>query len=269
MGATDAAARWSEALAAWAIPDQILNAAPQSPWHHSPATFRRAADLALDEELPQSPSRRAALEALPDGGSVLDVGAGGGAASLPLVPPAGLLIAVDQSQAMLDTFAEAAEEQGAFHREVAGSWPDVAGHVEAADVVVCHNVAYNVPDLVPFAAALTDHARARVVLELTAEHPLAVTNHLWLGLHGIERPTSPTAADAVAVLVEIGLEVHTARFERPSLSGGMERSDRVALARRQLCVGPERDVEIEALLGSRNDASLRQFVTIWWHGSAS
>ena len=35
---------------------------------------------------------------------MLDVGAGGGAASLPLTPPAGVLIPVDESQAMLDVF---------------------------------------------------------------------------------------------------------------------------------------------------------------------
>lgn len=264
-----AAARWADALAAWAIPQQILDAAPQSPWHYTPALFRHAADLALDEAASATPSRRAALEALPDGGSVLDVGAGGGAASLPLAPPAVCLTAVDQSPAMLEAFAAAAEDRDVAHRQVQGSWPDVADDVEAADVVVCHNVAYNVAELVPFATALTDHARVRVVLELTTQHPLVTTNHLWRSLHGVERPITPTADDAIAVLDETGLEVHAEAFERPSLFTGVPRADRVALARRQLCVGPERDAEIDALLDPGHGQALHRFVALWWEGSAS
>ncbi len=266
--AMTAAAEWADALATWAIPAHILDAAPESPWHYPPALFQRATELAVAEEASTNPSRQAALEALPDGGSVLDVGAGGGAASLPLAPPAALLTAVDQSPAMLEAFATGAEERGVSHREVEGSWPDVSDEVEAVDVVTCHNVAYNVANLVPFVSALTDHARARVVLELTAQHPLVDTNHLWLGLHGIERPTTPTAADAIAVIEEMGLDAHAVRFERPSLFSGMARVDRVAFARRQLCVGPERDREIDALLGSDNDAPLRQFMALWWQGTA-
>ena len=93
------------------------------------------------------------------------MGAGGGAASLPLAPPAALLVAVDESQAMLNSFAEAATRRRARHELIAGRWPDVAATAPVADVVVCHHVAYNVPDLAPFLRALTDHARYRVVLE--------------------------------------------------------------------------------------------------------
>lgn len=205
---------------------------------------------------------------------MLDVGAGGGAASLALTPPAALLTAVDQSPTMLKAFAEGAGERGVSHREVEGSWPDVAGDlgaagIEAADVVVCHNVAYNVGDLAPFAAALTDHARARVVLELNARHPMVALNHAWLALHGVERPTTPTAGDAIAVLEEMGLAVHSEEFERPSLLAHLERDELVAFARRRMCVGPERDAEIDVLLAPGHDAPLRQFVTIWWQGSAS
>ncbi|MGI9119307.1 MAG: methyltransferase [Acidimicrobiales bacterium] len=269
-----AAARWADALAAWAIPQDILDAAPEPPWHFPPALFRLAAEVALGEDEPTNPSRRAALEALPPGGSVLDVGAGGGAASLALCPPAVQLTAVDQSPAMLEAFAAGAEKRGVSHREVQGSWPDVAGEVgaagvEVADVVVCHNVAYNVADLAPFAAALTDHARGRVVLELNAQHPMVALNHAWLALHGVERPTTPTAADAIAVLEETGLTVRSEEFERRSLFDHLERRDLVAFARRRLCVGPERDAEIDALLLPDHDAPLRHFVTVWWRGSAS
>src|ERR671927_27146 len=75
--------------------------------------------------------------------------------------------------------------------QVRGNWPDVAEQTDDADVVVCHHVFYNVPDLVPFAQALTRHARRRVVVELTDQHPLVATRDLWLHFHGIDRPSGP------------------------------------------------------------------------------
>jgi SAM-dependent methyltransferase len=195
---------------------------------------------------------------------VLDVGVGGGAASLPLAPPAACLVGVDQSTAMLATFAAAAEDRSVAHKEVQGSWPDVAAEVQPADVVVCHHVAYNVADLVPFVAALTASARRRVVLELTARHPLTSSNPLWLELHGVVRPTSPTADDAVAVLEEMGLAVGVETFERPVAEGDDELGDAVPFVRRQLCLGPDRDAEIESLLRRHGRAQLGRAVTVWW-----
>src|SRR2546423_14660065 len=127
--------------------------------------------------------------------------------------------AVDQSPRMLAAFAELATKQGIDHREVEGLWPDVAGHVGPADVVVCHHVLYNVGDLVPFVVALTDHARRRVVVEITADHPQATLNPLWERFHGNIRPTRPTAADAATVLSDLGLDVSMEEFEAPPRSG--------------------------------------------------
>src|SRR5437588_5199305 len=165
----ESARRWREDLDSWAIPPEILAAAPETPWACPTGLFARAAEEALaaraarSDEGQASPSVRRALEALPEGGSVLDVGAGGGAASLPLCPPAAAVTAVDQSPDMLAAFAGLAEGQGIHHTEIQGLWPDVAGDVGPADVVVCHHVLYNVGDLVPFVVALTGHARRRVV----------------------------------------------------------------------------------------------------------
>src|SRR6185295_12314164 len=126
----------------WAIPPEILGAAPESPWFCPPGLFTKAAEESLT--VPPTPSRRRALEALPAGGSVLDVGAGAGAASLPLCPPAVAVAAVDQNPEMLSAFAGLAARQGIDHTEVEGLWPDVAGRVGPVDVVVCHHVLYNV-----------------------------------------------------------------------------------------------------------------------------
>src|SRR2546426_789904 len=71
------------------------------------------------------PNRRS-LEALPEGGSILDVGCGAGAASLPLSSRAGELIGVDTSNEMLDAFRERAERGGVAVRTIAGHWPEVA-----------------------------------------------------------------------------------------------------------------------------------------------
>ena len=84
---SSAAERWADQLAGWAIPPEILAAAPESPWAFSPSLFR-APD---PDDGDDSPSLRRALEALDEGGTLLDVGAGAGAAGLPVAmwwPPA-------------------------------------------------------------------------------------------------------------------------------------------------------------------------------------
>lgn len=265
----DAARRWAEELAAWAIPQEIIDAAPESPWGFPPALFGRAAAERAAERSGASPSRERAAERLPEGGSVLDVGSGGGAASLALAPPAGMLVAVDQSAELLASFAGAAARRGVAHQEVESTWPDAAPEVDAADVVVCHHVVYNVADLAPFAAALTSHARHRVVVELTARHPQVALNDLWRRLHGIDRPEGPSAWDAVAVLKDEDVDVHVEEWERPPLWSEVDRAERVTFARRRLCVGPEHDAEIDALLGPDHERAPETVVTLWWEGGAS
>jgi hypothetical protein len=69
--------------------------------------FVDAARRALDATL--SPTHERVAEALPAGGALLDVGAGAGAASLPVAGRASRLIAVDQDRSMLDALAEMAQ----------------------------------------------------------------------------------------------------------------------------------------------------------------
>ena len=97
--------QWRSDLASWAIPEEILSQAPESPWIHPVSMFT------VDDEIPDSHSHRVAREAMPAGGSVLDVGSGGGRASMALVPPSTMLVAVDHQQGMLDAFAVAAEPE--------------------------------------------------------------------------------------------------------------------------------------------------------------
>lgn len=260
-GQAGALERWREQLDGWAIPSEILAAAPESPWGYPVGLFRSRARRAGSR--PATPSNLEAARSMPEGGSVLDVGAGAGAASLPLAGLAGRLVAVDESPAMVASFLNAADAAGVPAEAVEGRWPEVAGRVGPADVVVCHHVLYNVADLAPFALALTGHARRRVVAELTDRHPLAGLRPLWRRFHDLDRPTGPGADDAVAALGAAGLEVDRQDWEQPDRFGFDDFDELVAFTRRRLCLPAARDPEVaEALL----DEGTRQVDGVWVSG---
>lgn len=270
--ALDPVARWRDDLAAWAIPERILAQAPTPPWSPERAIFiRRAADR---QRAPGGRSYELAREALPEGGSVLDVGAGAGAASLPLTDRARTLIAVDQDAELLDELVRAAAGRGAIEA-VVGSWPAVEARVPAADVAVCHHVLYNVPELRPFIEALDRHARRRVVIEITARHPVARLNPLWERFHGLVRPTRPTWEDALAAVRSLRPGVQVERGARQQVVPGGTWSELVALSTRRLCLPPARQAEVAAALveqGGRPDEPATwpgadgEVVTFWWDG---
>lgn len=250
-----AADRWRAELAAWAIPPEILERAPEPPWTLPPELFR------ADDQPEQSRSRDRAREALPDNGSVLDVGCGGGAASIALVPPAASVTGVDSSAEMLEQYADSARGRSVRHREIHGVWPDVADRAEPHDVVVCHHVFYNVADLPAFATALSDKATRRVVVELTERHPLVATAPLWRHFHDIERPAGPTADLAVATLAETGIDPFVERWSRPPRE--VPRAVFVRLNRRRLCLPASAEPEVDRLMGDTLDLR-RDVVTLWW-----
>jgi len=257
----EAARQWAAALAEWAIPEEILASASESPWALPPAMFAAAARRRPSHD----PSTRAAAAALPLGGSVLDVGCGGGAAALALVPPAGRLVGVDQSFAMLEQFALAAEGAGVGHAEVCGNWPDAAAVSVNADVVVCHHVAYNVSDITPFVAALAGRADRRVVMEVTARHPTAGLSPLWERFWGLVRPEQPTAELLVEVVAEAGFRPSVQCWARPGppVADRLDLPERVAFTRRRLCLTPDRDPEVAAALAELPDEP-EEVVTISW-----
>ena len=254
------AEQWRADLASWAIPDEILAQAPEAPWIHPVSMFT------VEGDVPDSVSHRIAREAVPPGGSVLDVGSGGGRAAMALVPPAGSLIAVDHQQGMLDAFAEAATSRGVRSQLFLGDWPDVADQVPEADVVVCHHVAYNVADILPFLTALDAHARIRVVIELPEHHPLSNMNPLWKQFWDLDRPTRPTASDLAALARGLGFEAHLEEWEDETWGQRVTLPDdeRVRFARIRLCLTEDRDAEVAAALIAQADAAPRRVATVWW-----
>jgi len=268
--------RWRSDLAGWAIPGYITSQVSESPWVLPRTMFARRAERQVREPFGCSfECERAALEPR---GEVLDVGAGAGAACLPLAPFATAITAVDVDQEMLGMLASSAALLGAGVSTVTGRWPDVAGQVGTADLVTCHHVVYNVPDIEPFVLALTRRARRRVVAELTTRHPLASLNPLWERFHGLRRPDGPTAADLLAILRALGLSVTAQEWTRPGMAEYATFAELADVTRRRLCLPPERGGEVEAALresgadeGEPLDlgSSGRGLVTIWWQGSAA
>ncbi|MBG0814713.1 methyltransferase domain-containing protein [Planomonospora sp. ID82291] len=254
--------RWRTDLAGWGIPAEIAAAARSDPWEHSPARFGERTDRAL--AVPEGPTLLRAAEALPPGGSVLDVGAGTGAASLPLARLGGL-IAVDTSAAMLAELEVRAGRLGVPVRPVLGRWPDVAGETPPADVAVAAHVVYNVPDLSAFLAALTAHARHRVVLELTHRHPMSWLSPLWAHFHGLVRPTRPTADDVAALARRLGYGVR--QEERPAPLPRFPSLEAMAeSACRRLCLDPARAEEVVAAAVELDmwPVLRDRWVTLWW-----
>ncbi len=275
---------WSVALGQWAIPDDLLAAAQDDPWAMGGAVYRErahaAAAAAREPQAVDDRSRAVALEALaalPGGrGTVLDVGAGAGAAGLALASRLTRLTGIDRSTPLLDALLAEARDAAVEAQVIPGRWPELAEAIPVHDVVTCHHVLYDVPDIAPFATALAAHARRRVVLELSLRHPLAWTNPLWLHFHGITRPERPTVDDAVAALRALGLAPAVVRWERPVEPGAIDVA--ATRARRNLCLAPEREPEVAEVLARLVEAGeltsgpavgRRAVATIWWDTPSS
>jgi hypothetical protein len=167
-------------------------------------------------------------------------------------------VGVDRQPDMLESFAAAARARGVPYRTVPGSWPEVAAEAGRSDLVVCHHVLHNVVDLPPFLAALTAAAGTGVVVEMSAEHPLAWLDPLWLRFHGLHRPPPATADDAVSVLVELGVRPAVVRWERVEVG----RSD-AAWVTRRLCLPASREAEVATALAEL-PARPREVATLAW-----
>ena len=252
-----AAEKWRRDLAAWAIPDEILNQAPESPWIHPPELFD------LPDVIAPSPSHDRAREALGTEASILDIGCGGGIATFALVPDVQQAVGVDHQAAMLAMYEQNGERFGVPVTTIAGDWPEVAAETPLCDVVAVHHVVYNVGDVVPFLAAANDHARKRVVLELPTAHPLATMSDAWRHFWSLERPKDPTPNDLLEVLEEMGLSPRLEVWD-----GTMRTEQNLDQAahfmRIRLCLPKEREAEVREFLASADLPPTRELATVWW-----
>lgn len=252
---------WRDALGAWALPEEIVNSAPESPWIHPPVLFD------VPNVIAPSPSHLRAREVLTDGDTVLDVGCGGGIAAFALTPPANHVIGVDHQPEMLAMFRANAIARALTCETVEGVWPNIAPDTPRANVVTAHHVVYNVADIGHFLLALDDHAKSRVVLEMPDRHPLASMTDAWRHFWNLERPHGPTPDDLLDVLWELGL---TARREQ--WHGEMRVEQDLAQAahfmRIQLCLPASREGEVLDFLESHEQPTARSLSTIWWDVTA-
>jgi SAM-dependent methyltransferase len=254
---TTAAERWEADLALWTIPKEILDQAVEKPWIHPPALFE------IPEVIKDSLSHQRSREAMPVGGSVLDIGCGGGIASYAITPPASHVIGVDEQQAMLDLYTANAKKYSVTSETVLGQWPAVAAETPIADVVTVFHVAYNVGEIVPFLAALNSHARKRVVIEVPIVHPMSNMNQGWKHFWDLTRPTVPAAADLVTVLSEMGIKANIEFFESEILLD--KKVDGAnGFIRRRLCLPEERQGEVDAFIEANPMPERRKLAVIWW-----
>jgi SAM-dependent methyltransferase len=268
---TGAVDRWSQQLAAWALPRELMEAVAESPYGWPAILWKRRAETAAEraEETPTL-ARVAALGG--PAGSVLDVGAGTGRASLPLARRGYRITAVEPSRDMLAGLRQLTA--GLPVRVVEGSWPAVAVLVEPHSVALSAHVVYDVADIGPFLKALHDHATAGVVIELTAAHPWAHLSRYYRILHDLDRPAGPTAGDlAEAVAEATGVEPHVQEWSRPPDLWFESTDELLELYGRRLVLPRSRWPELRALLAPdivqergrfRLGSEDRVLVTIWW-----
>lgn len=266
-----AAARWREYLEAWALPPSLLAAVPDSPYEWPAHLWRRL--QRTEAAGSPSPTTRRVLGLLPQGGSLLDVGAGTGRASLAIAAGGHALTAVERDPGMAEALRREAAAAGVAARVIEGSWPEVAGEAGEHEVVLSAHVVYDVPDLAPFLRALDRAGRVGVVLEAGERHPWAGLTKYYRALHGLARPDGPTADLLLEVLGEaVGGSPQVERWVRQQRLRFADLQELVEFYRRRLVVPVARAGEVAAVLaadivegeGWLSLADDPEVVTVWW-----
>jgi len=252
-----ASEKWKVDLEAWAIPQKILEQAPESPWIHPPALFQ------IPKQIELTPSHQKAFEALPVDGSILDIGCGGGIAAFAMGSKAGKVIGVDHQPEMLEMFTQNAQDRHVSSLVHEGFWPAIAEEVEVADVVVAHHVVYNVQEIIPFLTAMNLHARKRVVLEMPQHHPLSNLSSAWKYFWNLDRPITPSPQDLIQVLKEMGIHAHLQLWEG-KLRQERDINEAVGFTRIRLCLPSTKDDEIKEFISASPASQVRELATIWW-----
>lgn len=267
--------RWAEQLDAWAIPQHLLDAVDESPYGWPQHLWKRRRDAVRTQEpLTTAIVRRLAGE----GGSIIDVGAGRGRASLPLAADGHPLRAVEADPGMAAGMREDADALGVEVEVIEQRWPSAADRLPPAAVVMSANVVYDVRDIGPFVAAMHRLAERGAVIEMTASHPWSSMAPLYRTLHGIDRPDGPTADDLVAVIEDVvGVHPTVERWERTGEMWFADWDEIIEYIGRRTVLPQERRHELRPLLEpdvTQRDDKLfvggddRSLVTVWWTSSS-
>jgi len=263
--------RWQRQLDDWALPERLLSAVPDSPYTWPETLWKRRAASAI-ERGEMTPTTARVTSMAGDGGSVLDVGAGTGRASLPLARLGHPVTAVERNPGMLAGLQELAA--GLPVEVIDGSWPAVARRVDRHSVSMCAHVVYDVREVGPFLSSLADKATGGVVIELTETHPWTHLGPYYLALHGLARPSGPNADDLASVVEEVlGISPVLERWTRPPDLWFESRQEIIELYGRRLVLPSDRWTELDQLLEPEIierdgrflfGTDVRQFVTLWW-----
>jgi SAM-dependent methyltransferase len=248
---------WRESLAAWSIPQEILDSAPENPWIHPPVMFQ------IPDVIEDSPSHQRAQEVLNDGDSILDIGCGGGIAAFAVVPPASHVIGVDHQPEMLTMFSDNARAKGVTFETFEGFWPAIENAVPDADVVTTHHVVYNVPQIEDFLLALNSHAKKRVIIEMPQRHPLTTATPLWKHFWNLDRPDNPTPNDLMRVLKELNINANLELWDG-SMRTESDLESQAHFSRIRLCLPESRESEVLEFLREQPKIAIRNLATIWW-----
>jgi SAM-dependent methyltransferase len=249
----------------------LLAAVPESPYGWPAELFRRRSRTA-EERGEDSPTGERAHVLAGAGGSILDIGAGTGRASLPLARRGHTVTAVERNPGMLEGLRVETKDLGVT--VVRGSWPEVAATVPVHDVALCAHVVYDVGEIGPFLDAMVGHSRCGVVIEMTESHPWSGLTPYYQSLHGLDRPTGPTVADLAAVVEErFGVTPMIERWTRPPDLWFESWEEILTFYGRRLLVLSSRFEELRALLEPvvmEEEGRLivggepRALVTLWW-----
>lgn len=273
-----AAEEWASQLDAWEIPQHLLDQMDGSPYGWPQAMWKRRSELSKVESR-EPRTTEIVRSMLGDTGSLIDIGAGRGRASLPLAAAGHHLTAVEPDPAMAAGLREEAAEMGVEIEIVEQRWPQAAATAPKAMVVMAAHVVYDCRDIAAFIGAMHASATEGVVIELTESHPWSSLAPYYLALHGLERPAGPTVEDLVAVVEEVlGVEPVVERWSRPGQMWFADWDEILEFYGRRLVLPLQRRHELRPLLESsvvEREGRLffgdddRQLATTWWRTFSS
>lgn len=234
--------------------DRIRGQRPVDSWATAAHNFKDDPFRADDAVVEALRSR------LVPGETLLDVGAGGGRLGLPLALTCSAVTAVEPSPSMCAVFRETANEFDIPNVSIIESdWLNAAAR--PADVVLCSNVLYVVPDIGAFVSKLDSHARRLVLVILMRTPPRSQVHHIWEAVHGEPRLSLPTVPQILPVFDELGIRPEITDLpEQPPLQFVSREAATAGIAP-QLYVAP--GTEEMQRLQQFLDHSLQQHDGVW------